>query len=210
MSNIAMAGGSTGSGTVTLLAPSTSTNRTLTLPDSTGTVLTTGSTAVVTPAMLTQPLTSGTAVASTSGTSIDFTGLPSWVKRITVLFNGVSTNGTSGFLIQLGTSGGVQITSYDSLGNRFDTATGQGGLSSTAGFVIARSTAADSLLGAMQVCSMSSTDWAENHAGKLSASNAVCGGGAMTLTGTLDRVRVTTVNGTDTFDAGLVNILYEG
>ena len=44
----------------------------------------------------------GTAVASTSGTSVDFTSIPSWVKRITVMFNGVSTSGTSNPLVQLG------------------------------------------------------------------------------------------------------------
>ena len=33
--------------------------------------------------------------------------------------------------------------------------------------------------------------------------------GRVTLSGALDRVRVTTVNGTDTFDAGSINILYE-
>jgi hypothetical protein len=57
-------------------------------------------------------ITSGTAVASTSGVSIDFTSIPSWVKRITVMFSGVSTNGTSPLQVQLGTSGGVDATSY--------------------------------------------------------------------------------------------------
>ena len=36
------------------------------------------------------------------------------------------------------------------------------------------------------------------------------GGGSISLAGTLDRVRITTVNGTDTFDAGTINIRYEG
>ena len=47
-------------------------------------------------------LQTGTAVASTSGTSNDFTSIPSWVKRITVMFNGVSTNGTSPVQLQIG------------------------------------------------------------------------------------------------------------
>ena len=46
MSNIALQGGATGTGTVTLLAPVTSTNRTLTLPDATGTVLSTATAGV--------------------------------------------------------------------------------------------------------------------------------------------------------------------
>ncbi len=60
-----------------------------------------------TPTMGGSVITSGTAVASTSGTSIDFTGIPSWVKRVTILFKGVSISSTSQFLIQLG-SGSTQ------------------------------------------------------------------------------------------------------
>jgi len=46
MSLIAVQGGATGTGTVTLLAPVTNTNQTLTLPDATGTVLTTATAGV--------------------------------------------------------------------------------------------------------------------------------------------------------------------
>lgn len=65
----------------------------------------------VTPAKLSQPLTQGTSQASTSGTAIDFTGIPSWVKRITVMFSGVSTNGTSVPQIQVG-AGSVTTSGY--------------------------------------------------------------------------------------------------
>jgi len=76
-------------------------------------------------------ITSGTAVASTSGASIDFTGLPAWVKRITVMLNGVSTNGTSNYLIQLG-AGSITSTGYVSVANN-----GAGsGTTSTSGFVV--------------------------------------------------------------------------
>jgi hypothetical protein len=57
-------------------------------------------------------LTLATAKTTTSGTFVDFTGIPSWAKRITVMFNGVSTNGTSTFQIQVGTSAGVETTGY--------------------------------------------------------------------------------------------------
>ena len=46
MSLLAVQGGATGTGTVTLLAPITNTDRTLTLPDATGTVLTTATAGV--------------------------------------------------------------------------------------------------------------------------------------------------------------------
>ena len=52
MSLIAMQGGATGTGTVTLLAPPTNSTQVLTLPDNTGTLVSTASTGVVSPAML--------------------------------------------------------------------------------------------------------------------------------------------------------------
>ena len=94
---------SSGGGQITIQEPATASNFTQTLPAGTGTTVVNG---------VNGSIVSGTAVASTSGTSIDFTGIPSWVKRITVMFSGVSTNGSSALQVQLGTSGGVQTTSY--------------------------------------------------------------------------------------------------
>jgi hypothetical protein len=51
--------------------------------------------------------------------------------------------------------------------------------------------------------------WVSSHTYRQLSTNALFGGGTVTLGGTLDRVRITTVNGTDTFDAGTINILYE-
>jgi hypothetical protein len=152
----------------------------------------------------------GTAVASTSGTSIDFTGIPSWVKRITVLFDDVSTSGTSNMLVQLGDSGGIETTGYLSTGALY-----QGGVtvtSSTAGFLINNNIAANTLAGAMQIFTLDSgTSWVAS--GVFSSSGTAqtqLTGGSKATSATLDRVRITTVNGTDTFDAGSINILYEG
>jgi hypothetical protein len=149
-------------------------------------------------------INSSTAVASTSGTSIDFTSIPSWVKRITVMLNGVSGSGTSNFLVQIG-SGSIQNTGYVS------SASAGTGATSTAGFLITQSvTAATSQLGFITLVTLGSNIWVGN--GVLAFSNASVGntsGGNVTLGGTLDRLRITTVNGTDTFDAGTINILYE-
>ena len=150
-------------------------------------------------------IASGTAVASTSGTSIDFTGIPSWVKRITVMFNGVSTSGTSNIIIQIG-SGSVTTSGYASIvGNRLTET------SSTAGFIISISqAAADLASGQIVISNISGNSWVSF--GNLSrSSNApmFSAGNSPALSGTLDRIRLTTVNGTDTFDAGSINILYE-
>jgi hypothetical protein len=157
-------------------------------------------------------ITSGTAVASTSGTSIDFTSIPSWVKRITVMFAGVSTNGTSNILIQLGDSGGVEVTGY--LGDGF---TGAGGavdnLNYTSGFGIGRGNQAAASLshGNFTIANLSGNTWTIFGAiGQSTSATMNLTAGSKELSATLDRVRITTVSGTETFDAGSINILYEG
>ena len=163
----------------------------------------------ITPAKLSQPLTLATAVNSTSGTSIDFTGIPSWVDKITVMLSGVSTNGSASFLFQIG-SGSIQTTGYSGGGRRYGTAS-IAGASYTNGFSPSNTTAAATYGGQIVFTNVSGNIWAAS--GNFGASGGVevgcsCGGN-VTLSGVLDRVRITTVNGTDTFDAGTINILYE-
>jgi len=157
------------------------------------------------------PLVSGTAVASTSGTSIDFTGIPSWVKRITVMFSGVSVSGTSSWLVQIGDSGGIENTGYTS--SAFIIATvGSNGINSTAGYVIFSDTAAYAFSGKMMIDNITSNTWVSSHtlgSGTSLTGLTGFGGGSKSLSATLDRVRITTVNGTDTFDAGSINIMWE-
>jgi len=153
-------------------------------------------------------LTSGTAVATTSVTAIDFTAIPSWVKRITVMFAGVSTNGTSSLLIQIG-SGSVTSTGYVATANFTNQSSTTAGVSSTAGFPIYTAGTTYVFSGAMTIHLISGNTYISNHSGKNLTDGANFGGGDVTLGGTLDRVRITTVNGTSTFDAGSVNILYE-
>ena len=152
-------------------------------------------------------LKQGTAQASTSGTSIDFTSIPSWVKRITVMFNGVSGNGTSPHLVQIGTGGTPTTTGYiSSAGASGNTAQ----TTSTAGFVQQyTNTAAQTWQGMVIITLLSSNTWVSQ--GQLASSiNNTNAAGGVSLSGALDMIRVTTVNGTDTFDAGSINILYEG
>ena len=153
----------------------------------------------------------GTAQASTSGTSIDFTSIPSWVKRVTVMFSGVSTNGTSAPRVQIG-AGSVDTTGY--LGSSSVIASGVLATLFTNGFDFTDNgaqTAAFVRHGSLVLSTLGSNIWTAN--GTISNSDAgrvFVLAGAKTLSGTLDRIRITTVNGTDTFDAGSINILYEG
>ena len=152
-------------------------------------------------------ITSGTAVASTSGTSIDFTSIPSWVKRITVMFNGVSTSGTSNIQIQLGDSGGIETTGY--LGSAWQANTTNTNMST--GLLVSATNAASLVYyGGVVLNLLGSNAWTAfgNICTTAPAGNIM--GGTKALSGTLTQIRITTVNGTDTFDAGSVNIMYEG
>jgi hypothetical protein len=151
-----------------------------------------------------------TAVASTSGVSIDFTSIPSWVKRITVMFSGVSTNGTSNLLVQIG-AGSVTTSGYAST-STYAGNSATSGVASTAGFNIFSSNASNVTTGHLVITLVGSNLWVSSHSlGINTAGTIFCliGGGAVTLGGALDRVRITTVGGTETFDAGSINILYE-
>lgn len=152
----------------------------------------------------------GTAVATTSGTSITFTGIPSWVKRITVMLNNVSTTGTSAIQVQLG-AGSVTTTGYNGAVTYEGASTSLGG-NSTTGLLVdpnIAGAAATQRFGIMTICNFGSNTWvATTVLGRADAFSQV-GGGSVTLGGTLDRVVLTTVGGTDTFDLGSVNILWE-
>ena len=151
-----------------------------------------------------------TEVATTSGTSIDFTGIPSWVKRITVMLNAVSTNGTSAVQIQLGDSSGVETSGYfGGLATITGTNTSAFAAIST-GFAPLGGTTGATRAGILSIVNIGGNTWVASGTFDESATTAGLTQGAKTLSATLDRVRLTTVNGTNTFDGGSVNILYEG
>ena len=155
-------------------------------------------------------LTAMTAQASTSGTSIDFTSIPSWVKRVTVMFNSVSTSGTAQPLFQLG-AGSVTTSGYVTTGTRLQDSLSPFVASSTAGFILNGANASNAISGAIQISNLTGNVWVAQgvFAAVVSTTLSFTSSGISTLSGTLDRVRITTTNGTDTFDAGSINILYE-
>jgi hypothetical protein len=168
----------------------------------------------VTTAKLAQPFTSATATFSTSGTAIDFTGIPSWAKRVTVMLSDVSVSGTSQILIRLGTSSGIVSTGYVShtalvYGTNL-TATATSG----SGLILFSDNTSHVRFGNCQICNIDSNTWTASHSlgwqNAIGDVGSVTGGGAISLSGVLDRVRLTTTNGTNTFDSGTVNISYEG
>ena len=169
----------------------------------------------ITAAELAQPLTLATAQASTSGTAIDFTGIPSWAKRITVMLNGVSTNGTSPVTVQLGKSGGVETTGYSGFGTMVSASATASNVvlatANTVGFNLSYNSASnDSTDGNATIFNISGNVWVFTSSVTRQSTVLSFGNGTKTLGGTIDRIRITTVDGTDAFDAGSVNIMYEG
>jgi hypothetical protein len=154
-------------------------------------------------------INSATAVTSTSGTSIDFTNIPSWVKRITVMLSGVSTNGTSLIYVQLGTGAGPTFvtTGYNS---PFMTtaASSMNTQLATVGFSIINPSAAASLhSGTFILTNLSGNTWTGfGSCGTTSGTRMFLTSGAIALGAALTAVRISTA---DTFDAGTINILYE-
>lgn len=147
----------------------------------------------------------GTQVNSTSGTAIDFTSIPSWVKRVVVIFSGVSTNGSTNYLIQLGSSGGIESTGYTAGGWTYNAT-----FSSTSGLIANYAISATDLCnGKMIIENISSNNWVSTSIFNSTTINQPSmATGSKSLSGVLDRVRITTVGG-NTFDAGTINILYE-
>jgi hypothetical protein len=155
-------------------------------------------------------IVAGTAVASTSGTSIDFTSVPSWIKRLTVIFNSVSTNGSSSIQLQIG-SGSFTTTGYASGATRMNNG-GVGSTSVTSGFVVENavsSGAAGTRNATFTLLNISGNTWVQTGMNVTTGGESHTSGGSIALGGTLDRVRITTINGTDEFDNGSINIMYE-
>ena len=168
------------------------------------------STKVATTAYVDGKMVLGTAVNTTSGTSIDFTGIPIWVKKITIMFSGVSLNGASNFLIQIGQTT-VETSGYSSSSSYVSNAT-PSIINSSAGFVIQAGSIAGSLTsGCLTIFNMSGNEYvASGVFYGTGGTSTMPSAGSKTTTNIIDRVRITTVNGTDTFDAGQINIMYEG
>lgn len=153
----------------------------------------------------------GTSVATTSGTSIDFTGIPAWVKRVKILLVGVSTNGTNNYLVQIGDAGGIETSGY--LGAAWNNA-GAAGANSTAGLLVTGTVAAASVSHAeitLSLVDVTTQTWMMSSILSFSntASTTSSTSSKALSPGPLDRIRLTTTTGVDTFDAGLMNISYE-
>jgi hypothetical protein len=154
----------------------------------------------------------GTEQATTSGVQIDFTSIPAGVRRITVMFDGVSFNGGDGASIQLGDSGGIETTGYSGVtGISVGVSTGTGAGNSTGVKVIYDGvSASDNCSGVVTIVNQSGNKWllsglVSRNNGSLQVYTIV---GSKPLSDVLDRLRFK-IDGASSFDAGTINIMWE-
>jgi len=199
MASLVLAGDTSGS--ITVSAPAVAGSTTQTLVAATGTLA---------------PLVSGTSVAPTSGTSVDFTGIPSWVRRVTVMLAGVTTSGTSPIIIQIGAGSFASTLYVGTAGGVANSGNVMTVASYTNGFGMAGAVgnADQRYNGTLSICLVDSATglWAASGSTSLAPGSftglQTCGG-SRALSGTLDRVRITTSGGAATFTAGTINLLWE-
>jgi hypothetical protein len=144
-----------------------------------------------------------TAQASTSGTVIDFTGIPSWAQRITVMFSGVSLTTGDNVLVQLGTSGGFVSSGYTTAVQWGSSSSG----SSVAGFIAVLAGAGNALSGQMIISNITSTTWVYSLVARYGTNAITYGGGEVSIGANITSLRVTLTGGA--FDAGTINVMYE-
>jgi len=158
---------------------------------------------------ITDVFINGTKQASTSGTEIDFT-IPSGVKKLSITLDGVSTNGTSGYVVQLGDSGGIETASYISYYNTLS-ASSNASSNATAGFRLnAAAVAANAYYGVVNLTLQDAATnlWiCDSSVGR--STEGTMQRGSRALDSELTTVRITTAGGVNTFDAGSINIQYD-
>lgn len=152
-------------------------------------------------------LVRGTAVTSTSGTAIGFTGIPSWVKRVTMVLQRVTTSSTAQWIVQIG-SGSYTASGYTSVSQA--TYSGSGAtISQTTGMAIFHNAASTYISGTMTFTNISGNLWVQNHTTSYDVAGSFQGAGYVDIGATLDRIQITTVGGANTFTGGSINIFYE-
>lgn len=218
MSSIQIQTNAAGAGVFTLASPGTATSRILTLPDATDTLAGIAATQTLTNKTLSTGLvmgasaiTSGTVVTPTSGTSVTFTGIPSWAKRVTIMMTNLTYSTTVGMNFQIG-SGSLTTTGYTSSGAVITTGGGVNATNGTGTGIQTHGPYTGPISGqfVLTLVNPATNLWVGTGMNTYTGTIAVgYTSGYIALAGALDRVSINTTAGTATISAGSINILYE-
>jgi hypothetical protein len=147
-------------------------------------------------------------VATTSGTSKGFFDLPDNVVEVIFGIHGVGTNGSSNILLQIGDAGGVENTDYFSGYEGILTSGATGSVTATAGFLLSSMANTRLLYGHVRMRRIDDSINLWSVSGFLSCDDGTdvnfANGGNKAISAVLDRVQLTTANGTDAFRAGII------
>lgn len=153
------------------------------------------------------------AIATQSGTFKDFSGIPSWARRVTLLLYGLSTSGASDILIQLGSSATPLSSGYINGQSVFSSSSGVLNSTSTAGIPIYNNSATYIWTGriVLDLLEPGLHNWVVTATlnNTITSPAAVISTGVAPLTAALSMVRITTASGTPTLDAGYASISWE-
>lgn len=142
----------------------------------------------------------GSAVDANTGTTVDFSSLPSGIREIQIILHSVSLDDNDDLLVQLGTGGSPTTSGYDSKTN---------GTTSTIGFNFKNSSGGALNNGILGFVNFSDNVWIYTGNGSTGNTDVNCGG-AVTLSGELDILRLTNTNAafTDFSGSGQARIRY--
>jgi hypothetical protein len=157
-------------------------------------------------------LVQATPVTSTSGTSIVFGSIPSYVKRVTIMFEYVGLTGSSDarLLILLGTAAGFGGSTYNSTQIDVGGTNQEQGFSSTSGLLVGYAANGSQVRGAAVITQLTPNTWSfSSNVNRSDAAFLNIAAGTGALSDVLTQISITSLNGTDTFNSGVINIMYE-
>jgi hypothetical protein len=145
-----------------------------------------------------------------TGTQITFSAIPSWVTRVTILFDSVRRSGTSPIELRIGDVFGIQSTGYTgAVTYYYNIGTLQ---TVTTGFQLIHNVAATNVVdGFVTLTKVGVNKWAiSSGLGFVTTiQSPITLSGTKTLANSLTQLQLTMSNGTDTFNQGNFNVFWE-
>ena len=151
---------------------------------------------------------------SGSGTSMTFGSIPTGTSFIVVTMHDFSSSGADEWMVQIGDSGGIETADYrsqrSSNTNGSLASDGTPNSNESKGFGITVDAAGNAFGGQMILSLHHPTNhtWTSSSSFRRDGFDHSWGAGSKDLSAELTQVRITTKGGSESFDAGTINIMY--